>query len=260
MKATRSRSYKHTYFSLKFVKGSTKAFVNRKQLAYQESLDGKANSSHNHSASNITSGTLGVARGGTGRSTLTSGYFLRGNGTGAVTMSSVAQVKSALGIDNGSGSGLTQIASFEYDVTVGAGGTKFDHLTSYSSTSIQNNLLKSAALFGVAELYVSQCDMCTAVIRLGDIPFLAFSIRQKYVETVTNFTYRVVLPLKSSIEVRTDNQYQYPDIILYSPGAEGNVKFSLISNNNVLYTNFDCSGADINGIFTARVKIYGIIV
>ena len=175
-------------------------------------------------------------------------------------MSSVAQVKSALGIDSGSGSGLTQIASFEYDVTVGAGGRKFDNLSSYSSASIQNNLLKSAALFGVAELYVSQCDMCTAGIQLGDIPFLAFSINQRYVETVTNFTYRAVLPLKSSIDVGTDNQYQYPDIILYSPGVEGNVRFSLMFNTRVLRTDFDCSRANINGIFTARVKIYGIIV
>ena len=41
-------------------------------------------SSHNHSASNITSGTLGVARGGTGTTTFTSGAVLIGNGTGAI--------------------------------------------------------------------------------------------------------------------------------------------------------------------------------
>ena len=34
-------------------------------------LSGKASSSHNHDASNITSGTLGVARGGTGRNSKT---------------------------------------------------------------------------------------------------------------------------------------------------------------------------------------------
>ena len=39
----------------------------------QTTLNGKAASSHNHSASNITSGALSAARGGTGRSTLTSG-------------------------------------------------------------------------------------------------------------------------------------------------------------------------------------------
>ena len=42
-------------------------------------------SMHIHDASFITSGTLPVARGGTGASTLTSGAALIGNGTGAVT-------------------------------------------------------------------------------------------------------------------------------------------------------------------------------
>ena len=47
-------------------------------------LDGKAASSHNHAASAITSGTLGVARGGTGKGTFTSGAILKGAGTSAV--------------------------------------------------------------------------------------------------------------------------------------------------------------------------------
>lgn len=41
--------------------------------------------SHSHSASDITSGELGVARGGTGASSFTSGELLVGNGTGAIT-------------------------------------------------------------------------------------------------------------------------------------------------------------------------------
>lgn len=41
-------------------------------------------SSHTHGAEDISSGTLGVARGGTGRSSLTSGKVLVGNGTSAV--------------------------------------------------------------------------------------------------------------------------------------------------------------------------------
>lgn len=48
-----------------------------------------AASSHNHSAGNITSGTLPVARGGTGATTFTSGAALIGNGTGAVTTRSI---------------------------------------------------------------------------------------------------------------------------------------------------------------------------
>lgn len=90
------------FFTLaKLIIGTSRGFIRGQTLATLTDLNGKANSSHNHSASNITSGTLSVARGGTGRSTLTSGYFLRGNGTGAVTMSSVNQVKSALGIGGG---------------------------------------------------------------------------------------------------------------------------------------------------------------
>lgn len=74
-----------------------------------------ATASHNHDASNvnsgtfataripnlaaskITSGTFGVARGGTGASTLTSGSYLVGNGTNAVTLKTPAQVLTDIG-------------------------------------------------------------------------------------------------------------------------------------------------------------------
>lgn len=48
-------------------------------------------------------GTLSIASGGTGRSTLTNGYFLRGNGTSAVTMSSAASARDAMGLGNTTG-------------------------------------------------------------------------------------------------------------------------------------------------------------
>ena len=84
--------------------GATTAANARTNLGITPSNIGAAASSHNHGASQITSGTLSVSRGGTGRATLTSGYFLRGNGTGAITMSSVDDVKEALGISSGGGS------------------------------------------------------------------------------------------------------------------------------------------------------------
>lgn len=58
---------------------------------------GIAAASHAHSASDITSGTLVVARGGTGLATLTSGSFLVGNGTGNVTLRTASQVLSDIG-------------------------------------------------------------------------------------------------------------------------------------------------------------------
>jgi hypothetical protein len=48
-------------------------------------ISGKADTVHTHAASAITSGTLDVARGGTGTGTHTSGNVLIGAGTGAVT-------------------------------------------------------------------------------------------------------------------------------------------------------------------------------
>ena len=78
--------------------GATTAANARTSLGITPANIGAAASSHNHGASNITSGTISVLRGGTGRAILTSGYFLRGNGTASVTMSSIDQVKTALGI------------------------------------------------------------------------------------------------------------------------------------------------------------------
>lgn len=47
---------------------------------------------HTHDASKITSGTLGVANGGTGATTFTSGAALIGAGTGAVTTRSITNL------------------------------------------------------------------------------------------------------------------------------------------------------------------------
>lgn len=94
------------YILQKLIIGNTKGFIRGKALATEDALNDKANVDHEHSAVDITSGVLGTARlptipvskGGTGRTTLTSGYFLKGNGTSTITMSSSATVKSDLGI------------------------------------------------------------------------------------------------------------------------------------------------------------------
>ena len=54
-------------------------------------------SAHKHAAGDIESGTLSVQRGGTGRGTVTAGSYLVGNGTGAMTEKTPAQVLEGIG-------------------------------------------------------------------------------------------------------------------------------------------------------------------
>jgi len=58
---------------------------------------GAAAAVHNHAASDVTSGTLGVARGGTGKGSVTAGSYLVGDGTNAMTEKTPAQVLSDIG-------------------------------------------------------------------------------------------------------------------------------------------------------------------
>ena len=91
--------------------------------------------SHNHSASNITSGTLGVARGGTGKSSVTSGNFLVGNGTSALTEKTPAQVLSAIGA---AASSHNQAASTITAGTFAATGVKAATGTDYTTARVRN--------------------------------------------------------------------------------------------------------------------------
>lgn len=51
---------------------------------------------HTHAAGDITSGVVPVANGGTGKSTLTNGYALIGNGTNAVTLRAITDISSSV--------------------------------------------------------------------------------------------------------------------------------------------------------------------
>lgn len=88
------------------------------------------------SASAIT-GTLAVADGGTGTTTLSSGAFLKGNGTGAVTTAAdvnlASEVTGSLGVGNG-GTGQSTIGA--YSVFVGTGATATERSSS-STSAIQ---------------------------------------------------------------------------------------------------------------------------
>jgi hypothetical protein len=78
------------------------------QTDLNSALAGKANSSHNHAATEITSGLLPVARGGTNIGTTpTNGQLLIGNGTGYA----VANITAGSGITVTNGAGTITIAA-----------------------------------------------------------------------------------------------------------------------------------------------------
>lgn len=82
---------------------------------------GAAKTDHTHSASDIDSGTLGSARlptvpvskGGTGKTSVTSGSFLIGNGTGAMTEKTNSEVRTAINAVNKSGDTMTGALTIE---------------------------------------------------------------------------------------------------------------------------------------------------
>lgn len=113
------------------------------------SIGEKAPSAHEHSASDITSGTLGVNRGGTGKATHTSNAVLTGNGTSAVKNVATASgamfataangapkfgtlpiaqggtgaTDGATGLKNLLASGATVLSSYQYGTTLPSAGT-----------------------------------------------------------------------------------------------------------------------------------------
>ena len=134
---------------------------------------GKAASSHNHAASNITSGTLGVARGGTGANTFTSGAALIGAGTGAVTTKA---------IDSTSG-GTANSASLITSGAVNAGlATKSNTGHTHTSSNITDF---TTAVQGVT----INASKITGVLSLDNIPASA----QERVVTVANQAARYAL-------------------------------------------------------------------
>ena len=80
------------------VKGDSESSYRTGNVNLTPANIGAAPASHNHSASDITSGTLGVARGGTGASTLGAGVvYHSASGTGALSIASAANLVSAIG-------------------------------------------------------------------------------------------------------------------------------------------------------------------
>lgn len=86
-----------SYTTGNYIRASGATALEQRTPAQVLSDIGAAAASHVHAASDITSGTLGVARGGTGLSSLTTGSFIRASGTTSFELRTAVQVLSDIG-------------------------------------------------------------------------------------------------------------------------------------------------------------------
>lgn len=130
----------------------------------------RAAASHNHSASNITSGTLSVSRGGTGTTTFTSGQVLIGNGTDAIA---TRAIDTTTGGTSGSTSLITSGAVYSGLATKAASS----HTHSYLPLS--GGTLTTSAFYGLtvkrSDANGSAISFANSKTTLGGAGFLSTS-------------------------------------------------------------------------------------
>ena len=95
---------------------------------------------HNHAATDITTGVLAVARGGTGIGSYTSGNYIRASGSTTLEQRTPAQVRSDIGAGTGTvtsvtgGNGLSGSVSTSGSISMGTPGT----ITTSTSNSVSS--------------------------------------------------------------------------------------------------------------------------
>lgn len=126
------------YYSLqKLIVGTNYGFIRGQRLATLSELNGKANSSHNHAASNITSGTLPVARGGTGITSNPSMLVNLGSTSAASTFAASPRpgVTGTLPVARG-GTGVTSLDALKTALGISSSGSgPFSSEITWTSTS-----------------------------------------------------------------------------------------------------------------------------
>lgn len=86
-------------------------------------------------ASSIATGTLAVARGGTGATTLPSGSILKGNGTAAVSNASAADIVAAIGTTNVANSSFALLSNNATNATLAATANVANEVDNQNSAS-----------------------------------------------------------------------------------------------------------------------------
>jgi hypothetical protein len=182
---------------------------------------------HTHAASAITSGTLGVARGGTGAATFTSGNVLIGAGTGAITSLSRS------GIDSRSTFPIATTISSETTFTGGVrtgSGTQSWQIESQAGS----NLLFRSGSSPVTRMTLSTAGLVTATTFSGSGASLT-SLNASNLSTGTVPVLRLGSGTRSATTyLRGDNTWQF------TPGIFSAALVTMTSNGT--FTSTGASG------------------
>jgi hypothetical protein len=117
-------------------------------------LNGKSNTGHAHAAADVTSGTLVVARGGTGVASVTSGSYLRGAGTDPLVERTPSQAKTDLGLDAG---GWIAPDSYGTNMAADVSGTYYD----VAGRTEPNDLVRLRGRINSTVNYTAGATICT---------------------------------------------------------------------------------------------------
>jgi hypothetical protein len=156
-----------------YVKGAgTSALVPRTPAEVLSDI-GAAASSHSHSAADVTSGTLAVARGGTGIASYTTGNYVRASGATTLEQRTPSQVLSDI---SAAASGHTHSGLRVADsgfISTGSGGSDGYTSTGSDGTAIGSNLTIAASAGDILEITLNamradgggelRIDACTII-------------------------------------------------------------------------------------------------
>ena len=178
--------------------GNNYGFIRGKRLATKTELDGKANTSHTHSASDIVSGILPISRGGTGRNDNKASGLIT-----AITLTLTGAVSGFAKIDGSSNVSIDTILSDEYDTgpiaTISRAFTWY-YFTNSTTSSLPGSATHIAELTNAERLVFPLFN--DAAIGIGD-------------------------PIKLGVNTEFNNSYYYVQYL-----GNGDVKFGIYYNGS----------------------------
>ncbi len=145
--------------------------------------DARTPTSHNHAATEITSGTLGTARGGTGLASFTSGGYFYASSTSAVGQKTPAQVLSDIG-----GAAASDLSNHT--------GNTFIHVPACDGNTVGQVLMG----FGTDPLYFAQwSSLSSSSVGLGNVSNYGIATQAEAQAGTSDVKYMTPLRTKEAI-------------------------------------------------------------